>query len=242
MAKYTGIIELKGTIGEINFYKRLGVALSRKAGGGFNGQTIKTKASMARVRENGTEYGRCMKDVQFFKRALQPYLATVKDGTLHQRLASLFAKIKNEDLISPRGQRNIATALQTEQAFALLRGYTLTASKSFQEIVQQPYILDWNNGLQMPNFKLNNILFPSGATHLELSLGWLNIDFANQTQQLNSVSVVLNKDTTTFSPLCPECPTGNGLNMMVLQYAFFQEVNKQRYRLNANDAVGIEIG
>lgn len=103
MAKVSGIIQIEGTLSGITFYKRKGVWIARKAGGGFNGKAIKTKASMVRVRENGSEFGRCMKSVQLFKKALFPLLVLVKDTDRHARIVSLFTKIKNSDVVSERG-------------------------------------------------------------------------------------------------------------------------------------------
>ena len=57
MAKQGGMFPLDGTLGGINFYKRKGKWVARRSGGGFNGKAIKTKDSMARVRENGSEFG-----------------------------------------------------------------------------------------------------------------------------------------------------------------------------------------
>lgn len=42
MAKVKNIVGLQGTIGGVNFYLRKGVPLARAAGGGFNGDAIKT--------------------------------------------------------------------------------------------------------------------------------------------------------------------------------------------------------
>jgi len=81
VAKVKSIIALNGTLGGINFYKRKGVPVARQAGGGFNGEAIKTKASMVHVRENGSEFKGCMQTVQFFKMGLQLFLSTFKDGT-----------------------------------------------------------------------------------------------------------------------------------------------------------------
>ncbi len=53
MAKVKSLIELKGTLSGLNFYTRQGVAVVRAAGGGFNGDAIRTKPSMLHVRENG---------------------------------------------------------------------------------------------------------------------------------------------------------------------------------------------
>ena len=57
MASQKGIFPLEGTLGGVNFYYRKGKAVARKSGGGFNGMAIKTKDSMVRVRENGSEFG-----------------------------------------------------------------------------------------------------------------------------------------------------------------------------------------
>ena len=59
MATQKGIVSLVGTVGGVNFYFRKGKAVARKAGGGFSGKAIKTKASMMRVRENNSEFGHC---------------------------------------------------------------------------------------------------------------------------------------------------------------------------------------
>lgn len=42
MAKQEGLIRLRGTIDGVNFYFRKGKPIARKAGGGFNGASIKT--------------------------------------------------------------------------------------------------------------------------------------------------------------------------------------------------------
>ena len=70
MAKQKGIIPLVGTIGGVNFYYLNGQPIARRAGGGFNGKAIKTKASMHRVRENASEFGHCSKVNKVFRHAL----------------------------------------------------------------------------------------------------------------------------------------------------------------------------
>uniref|UniRef100_UPI00404A21B5 hypothetical protein n=1 Tax=Gelidibacter sp. TaxID=2018083 RepID=UPI00404A21B5 len=57
MAKQKGVFPMVGTIGGVNFYYLNGKPVARAAGGGFNEKAIKTKKSMQRVRENGSEFG-----------------------------------------------------------------------------------------------------------------------------------------------------------------------------------------
>ena len=80
MARQKGIIQLEGTLGDINFYFRKGKPVARKAGGGFNAKNIKTSATMVRVRENNTEFGNSSKVKKVFKLSLHPFLNAYKEG------------------------------------------------------------------------------------------------------------------------------------------------------------------
>ena len=72
MARQKGLFKVTGTLGNVNFYVVNGVGYARKAGGGFNGKAIKTKASMRRVRENASEFGHCSSVKKAFRIALLP--------------------------------------------------------------------------------------------------------------------------------------------------------------------------
>ena len=54
MAKQTGIIKLKGTIGDISFYKTTDGHLAREKGG-VDGNRIANDPAFQRTRENGSE-------------------------------------------------------------------------------------------------------------------------------------------------------------------------------------------
>jgi hypothetical protein len=60
MAKQTGIIRLKGTIGGITFYKTSDGHLAREKGG-VDASLIKNDPAFQRTRENGAEFGRAGK-------------------------------------------------------------------------------------------------------------------------------------------------------------------------------------
>ncbi len=105
MAKQTGIIKLKGTIGDINYYKsKNGGHLARAAGGGFS-KNPKNKESLVRTMENASEFGRCSTTKKVFKVALAPFLCVRKDGELHGRMVQLFTKLKDLDSVNSRGNR-----------------------------------------------------------------------------------------------------------------------------------------
>ncbi len=243
MAKVKGIIEFKGTIGDINYYNRLGVALARAAGGGFNGDAIRTKDSMVRVRENFSELRDCMQNVQFFKMGLQPFLKNFKDGTLHQRLVSLFMKIKNLDLVSARGSRTVFGGLQNPAGQELLRHYLLTSGSRLDGILHQKVFFDLVTGFCIPNFEGKRISFPGGATHLGLQVGYLCLDFETKTFHFGSSEVQYlssNAIGTVVLP-APALAVADGLQVGVVFGQFVQEMNGVFYPLKNENSVVLEV-
>ena len=243
MAKVKGIIELKGTIGDTNFYKRKGVALARKAGGGFNGAAIKTKDSMVRVRENSSEFRGCMQSVQFFKIGLNPFLRKFKDGTLHERLVSLFTKIKDLDLVSGRGLRTVPNGLQNPVGQGLLQNYLLTSGSRLDGVVHQKVVFDWDAGFSIPDFEGKAVSFPGGATHLGLQIGYLRPDFETMTPSFGCSEVVYlgRTDVGTVVLPAPALAEAEGLKVGVLFAQFVQEVNGEFYPLKHEGSVVLEV-
>ena len=60
MAKQSGLIKLKGTLGGITFYKSQDGYLAREKGG-VDAARIASDPSFQRTRENGAEFGRAGK-------------------------------------------------------------------------------------------------------------------------------------------------------------------------------------
>ena len=175
MAKQTGIIKLKGTIDGLIFYKLNGVDIARRQSG-FTKEAIKNSPRMDRVRDNNTEFGNTSSVKKIFKDSLRPFFGNEKDGTLHSRMMSLFMQIKDFDSTSVRGKRRVAIGLQTIQGQQLLKRFDFT-----------PYPLDLRNGIYdaasftctISSPGLTALSYPNGATHLELTLGIVVLDFEN---------------------------------------------------------------
>ncbi len=123
MAKIDGIIKFTGTINGVNYYCRGGKFYARKAGGGFNGEGIKSSPKMKAVRQNNSEFGRVSTTKKHFKKSLEPILSGVNHPNLHRSMMSLFQQIKNCDVDSPRGSRNIFTGLESLAGQQLLENF-----------------------------------------------------------------------------------------------------------------------
>ncbi len=243
MAKQTGIIKLAGTIDGLNFYYLNGKPVVRKSGGGFNGQAIKTKVSMVRVRENSNEFGACMVAVNAFKASLAPFLTQFKDGQLHQRLAGLFSAIKRCDAIEERGKRNVSNGLATADGVALLKNFVLTAGTNLAGVLAHRYRFDFLTGLHLEDFDGKQIQFANGSTHLKVVVGFLTFDFESLAYRLVvSDAVYLDKASVgnfTLSPLETNMAAGKAIGVVFTQ--FVQKTNGVYYPFKQVTDVVLEV-
>lgn len=192
MAKVKGIVSLKGTIGGITYYKTKYGDLAREAGGGFNGEAIRTKASMQRVRENGSEFGHCSKTNKLFREAIGAFYEHYKFAGLHGHLMSMFTRLKDLDTISPRGQRQVGIGVQSEAGKSLLRQFNHTPESQLGNFF--PYLPLFHADaslLRYAHIDMTKVKFPKGATHLKLRGGVLDMDFTNMTYQRYATEPVL---------------------------------------------------
>lgn len=245
MAKQKGIIPLVGTLGGINFYFLKDTYVSRVAGGGFNGKAIKTKASMQRVRENGAEFGNCSRVNKIFRTALRVFYKGYKFSNFHSRLMTLFTNLKKLDVVNKRGERVVYEGVDTAEGMALIRQFVYTPECSVRSVL--PFVFDVDRttyALTISDFAIKRVGFISGATHIELTYGVLDFDFATLDYELE-LATPLVLDTSFVGDsvsLVPDAlPSGTGTLLCVLGVRFYQEVNGERYLLNAADGVGILV-
>ncbi len=114
------------------------------AGGGFNGDAIKTKDSMVRVRENSTEFGAASKALKQFRRSLRPVFNPPKNKDLHQRLMRLFTQLKDLDGVSARGSRRVANGIVTVKGKHLLKNFVFLPTNALDFIVSHGEF-DWTS-------------------------------------------------------------------------------------------------
>lgn len=245
MAKQKGIIPLVGTIGGINFYYLHGKPVARAAGGGFNGTAIKTKKSMERVRENGSEFGSCSRVNKVFRQALRPFYTNHKFTFFHSRLMTLFTSLKALDAESVRGERRVFKGIETAKGKQLLLDFGYTPDCKPQLALPFSYSMDWPTyTLTIPQFNIQHVPFITGATHIALQFGVLDFNFETLDYELHlAAPLVLPKDDARANlSLTPtSLPTGLGLQLAVLGIRYYQEVDGLMYVLNAQNGVGIAV-
>ncbi len=244
MAKQKGVINLVGTIGGINFYVRKGVAVARKAGGGFTAKSIKNSPKMVRVRENSSEFGRCSQLKRVIKESLYVLLKDYKDASLHARMMRLMQEIKVLDSISERGQRKVEQGLTTSLGKQLFLNFPFTENYRLSNLLNVSITVNpINFSCIITGFDLKSVVFPKGATHLKLSYLVCTYDFDVFSFKNYETSLFFEAHSVSSSSLIfsPDLPLENLANVMCFcGISFYQQVGNEKYVLKNTNAVGVQ--
>ncbi|WP_313805671.1 hypothetical protein [Flavobacterium sp.] len=237
MAKQKGIIKLDGTLDDITFYFRKGVAIARKSGGGFNGKAIKQSSNMQRVRENSSEFGNVSKIKKLMRLALEPYLKLLHDTTQHGRMMGLLQEIKVLDTLSERGKRTVFNGLKTPEGRALFTSFSFTPNAILKDNIGGNYSLAPTTFASLEISNLNkNLTLSASATSVQLQLVVVTFDFEHlRTITHQSTPISLSKANTlnAITLELPSQPDLNNPNFVFLHFQEVQELNGVLYPLKA---------
>lgn len=243
MARQVGSIRLKGTIDGVNYYQHKDAGdLARRAGGGFSSGVSK-QGKNSRPKENASEFGHCSRVKMRFRIALAPFLSVRKDGRLHGRLMQTLMKLKVLDRVNARGERRVGRGLESPLGRQLMGSFVFTPQCSVIDVLGAVVTFDFaSRTLTVTNLDIRNVSFPSGATHMALTLGLLRFDFDTFKYQLkSSVPFYIDKnfDETTFE-MQVDMPEGSGMLMAVLGMKVYQKVEETYYLFRSASSVGVE--
>jgi len=235
MARQKGIIKLKGTIGDITFYKTQDGHLAREKGG-IDASRIKSDPAFQRTRENGSEFGRAGKAGKILRTALRSMLLNSSDSRMVSRLTKQMVKVIQADMVSERGLRNVIDG-ETE----LLLGFEFNIRGKLGTSLYAPYTgaIDRVTGaitIAIPPFvPVNMIAAPSGTTHYKIITGGAEIDFEAETFVVEtSQTAILPWDaaaTVAVAHTNQLTAASTKPLFLVLGIEFYQEVNGQMYPL-----------
>ncbi|MDQ3191285.1 MAG: hypothetical protein M3Q58_06810 [Bacteroidota bacterium] len=235
MARQNGILKIEGTIQDLTFYKTK------------DGHLVKTKSSISkeriandpafvRTRENGSEFGSSATSGKLTRDALRIIAMSASDNRIVSRLTQLMTKIKNMDMISARGLRNVDEGINTVSGKALLKGFEFNKNALLGSILFKPYSLNTATGEITINglVPVNDIVWPQGATHISLTGAFANIDYAAGTSEIelsNVQNMLIDGVSANISLLPTAVPVGVGIKVFLLKIEFFQMVNAVQYSL-----------
>lgn len=235
MAQQKGILPLRGTIGNITFYKSKDGYLAREKGG-IDAKRMASDPAFQRTRENGMEFGRAGKAGKLLRSAVRSLLQNASDSKMVSRLTREMMKVIKADRVNPRGQRNV---IDGEPAFLEGFEFNITGKLSTTLFADYTSTINRESGIltvTIPSFvPANMITAPSGATHFCISTAGAEVDFEQEVQiSATSKSVEIAWDNEATIPLSHSHevnPDSIQPLFILLGIEFFQEVNGSMYPL-----------
>ena len=235
MARQKGIIKLKGTIGDITFYKTKDGHLAREKGG-IDASRIASDPAFQRTRENGSEFGRAGKAGKTLRTALRTLLLNSADSRMVCRLTQAMVKVIQADLTNERGLRNVI-----DGEAELLAGFDFNITGKLGTTLFAPFTgtIDRVAGeisVDLVSFvPANMIAAPGGTTHYKIISAGAEIDFEAETFVVsNSETAILPWDsapTAVINQLNVVTPNSVSPLFLALGVEFYQEVNGRMYPL-----------
>ena len=235
MAKQTGIIKLKGTIGGISFYKTTDGHLAREKGG-VDASRIANDPAFVRTRENGSEFGRAGKGGKVLRNSIRILLQNAKDKRVVSRLTKDLLAIIKTDTTNERGLRTL-----TDGDMNLLLGFEFNLNGKLGTTLFTPYVSAFDRvageaTLNLAPFSPTlRIAAPTGTTHFKVVMGIAELDFANEASVFeNDETAILPytaADTAAIALTAAVTANSTVDVVQVLGIEFYQEVNGQMYEL-----------
>ncbi|KVV14596.1 hypothetical protein [Flavobacterium sp. TAB 87] len=235
MAQQKGIIKLRGTIGDITFYKTKDGHMAREKGG-VDAKRIANDPAFQRTRENGSEFGRAGKAGKILRSSIRSLLLNAADSRMVSRLTQSMIKVIQADTTSVRGLRNVI-----DGEAELLIGFEFNINSTLDSTIYVPYQASINRVtgailLEIPSFvPADMIVAPSGATHFKILSAGTEIDFESETfleAHTETAVLPLNKlPTVAITHSNIVTPNSTKPLFLVMGLEFYQEVNGTMYTL-----------
>ncbi len=235
MAKQSGVIKLKGTIGDVTFYKTEDGHMAKEKSG-VSKERIANDPAFQRTRENGKEFGRAGKAGKLLRTAFRALMLNSADSKVTSRLTALMMKVIKQDTVNARGERNVIDGgLTAVQGFEFNK-HAMLGATMFAPFTASIDRVTGDLEVTVPVFVPEQMIHaPSGTTHIRLISGGAEIDFENQasiSESQNSAYVPWNTTPTTLITLTNTLtPNTTKPLFIVLGIEFYQEVNGVKYAL-----------
>tara|TARA_R110000868_G_scaffold4428_8_gene27879 strand:+ start:1369 stop:2157 length:789 start_codon:yes stop_codon:yes gene_type:complete len=235
MARQKGIIKLKGTIGDITFYKTKDGHLAREKGG-IEASRIANDPAFQRTRENGAEFGRAGKAGKTLRTALRTLLLNSADSRMVSRLTQSMIKVIQADLVNERGLRNVI-----DGEADLLVGFEFNIRGKLGTSLFAPFVgtIDRASGeisVDLASFvPANMIAAPGGTSHFKIISAGAAINFEAETFEVATSETVVfpwdNTPTVAINHLNSVSSNSVSPLFLALGVEYFQEVNGRMYPL-----------
>lgn len=246
MTKQQSIITLRGSIDNLNFYKKNGEFRVRRKPS-IDKQRILTDPQFARTRENMAQLGLVSGDLKLFSNAISNFKSKTGARFRANQLSALFFRVTRYDDVSERGDKKVAVGIKNEEAINLFRGLAL-ANHSMSQNLSLVYTIDRATcKVTSEEFiPSKQMVYPVSATHFEIQLAVVAIDFANKTHKISHADPIAAQIddtplTLSFQPDTMPDPGGDPSYFVMMSLSYFQQDNGRLYQLRAANCLSLDI-
>jgi hypothetical protein len=235
MANQKGILKIEGTMGGMTFYKKDGQFLVKEKSS-ISADKIANDPAFARTRENNAEFGAAGISGKLLRDALRNMMLNASDSLIASRVTQLMFNELKLDATNVRGKRTPATGLALATGKALLKGFNFNADSLLSGVLYKPYTVVTATGVITITglIPATDIAYPQGATHLSITGGMANVNFATGVWAANLTNVqnlAINAPASTVTLTPTAVPAGTGIKLHMLKVEFFQLLNGVQYPL-----------
>ncbi len=234
-ARQAGIVSIRGSIGDLTFYKTQDGYLV-KGKGGVDRARIKSDPVFQASRDSGAEFGRASSAGSLLRKAFRPLLELAADNRVISKLTKEMIGVIRADKLNKRGERNFSDGNPK-----LIEGFDFNNRALLGTILQVSYDaeIDRESGkavVSLPEFVPDrDVLVPPGATHLKFVSAGAEVNFKGKkynTVVSESKLIRTGSQSEKCIELVSVLPAGSILPLfLVFGVEFYQEVNGKVYLL-----------
>lgn len=147
MAKLTGQIKLKGTIGDLTFIEDASkeIYVREKGKPGITKKQFKENPIFGRIWEHGTEFGSCSHKSRIFRLLAKQFYDKAKEVSFAGRVNQLLFEILEEDTSNPIGKRKLEIGLQIPELNEILVNFEGNKTRPLKKVLNRKINFDWKH-------------------------------------------------------------------------------------------------
>jgi hypothetical protein len=238
MAKVIAPFLIKGTIDDINFVVTGdGENYARRRGNtGVTAEEFKNNPIFDRIRNQGQEFGQCVKKAAPFRQLAARFNSLAKDGSVAGRTNKMLFEILQEDTTQPQGKRTLTEGLKTSEGKEALLFFESNKLRPLRKVLKiKEQCSPENQAVTFYDFSAKEHLdWPEEATQVLLATATANWDFENDKYETcYSSEWILDKEAEKQTiTITTEKPSGNELHLKFLFIGFLKQNRKKQIFLH----------
>lgn len=244
MGTQSGVLRIKGKVGELSFFKSKDGYGVRKSEG-IDGKRIKTDPSYQRTRENMAEFGRGCQSARLLRTALRSHIPRSSSRSVSSRLIQLMMAILHTDVTHGRGDRTVEAG-----DLSKLSGFRFNEERSLKTTLDREptSAIDRVAGtftVTIPSLRSGEVQVPTGATHFRITAMAVEADFDQQTYVLGKAEsdlISVKEVQTAEASLVASFTANSSLPVIgAIGIQFVQVIQDDEYALNSGEFTSMDI-